>query len=139
MVAILIMDGKRYRLVLEDEYDRLISGQTSQQEADLPPLPEPTPEGLYPALVYLDASLARKLIRARRRAGLSQAELARRAGIRVETLNRIEKVKVTPSIKTVEKLDRVLKAAEAGSIRASHSPAPVSTGRKPRARTEARP
>lgn len=112
MVATLILDGKRYRLVPEDEYDRLISRQTPEQEAGLPPLPEPDPDGLVPAVEYLDASLARKLIRARRRVGLSQAELARRAGIRIETLNRIEKVKTTPSVRTVEKIDRALKAAE---------------------------
>jgi len=119
MVATLILDGKRYRLIPEDEYDRLISRQTSEQEADLPPLPEPDSEGLVPAAEYLDASLARKLIRARRRVGLSQAELARRAGIRVETLNRIEKVKTTPSVRTVEKIDRALKAAEAEKVPAA--------------------
>ncbi len=118
MVATLIMDGKRYRLVPEDEYDRLISRQTPEQEAGLPPLPKPRPDGLVPAIEYLDASLARKLIRARRRAGLSQAELARRAGIRIETLNRIERVKTTPSIQTVERIDRALKAADAHKIKA---------------------
>jgi transcriptional regulator with XRE-family HTH domain len=39
---------------------------------------------------------------------LSQAELARRAGIRVETLNRIEKAKVTADVATMEKIDRAL-------------------------------
>jgi transcriptional regulator with XRE-family HTH domain len=38
-------------------------------------------------------------------------ELARRAGIRVETLNRIETGKRTPSIATIEKLDAALRAA----------------------------
>jgi ribosome-binding protein aMBF1 (putative translation factor) len=118
MVATLIMDGKRYRLVPEDEYDRLISHQTPEQEAGLPPLPEPGADGLVPAVEYLDASLARKLIRARRRAGLSQAELARRAGIRVETLNRIEKVKTTPTVRTVERIDRILKAAKTQNLEA---------------------
>jgi transcriptional regulator with XRE-family HTH domain len=39
--------------------------------------------------------------------------LARRAGIRPETLNRIEQAKRSPSVATVEKIDRALKAAEA--------------------------
>jgi ribosome-binding protein aMBF1 (putative translation factor) len=52
--------------------------------------------------------LARKIIRARRAAGLSQAELARRAAIRPETLNRIEKGKTTPDTATNIKLERVL-------------------------------
>ena len=45
--------------------------------------------------------LARKIIKARRMAGLSQAELARRAAIRPETLNRIEKGKTTPDTATI--------------------------------------
>ena len=58
------------------------------------------------------ASLALKIIRDRRRLGLTQAELARRAGIRPESLNRIERGTVSPSIPTVEKIDRALKKAE---------------------------
>jgi DNA-binding XRE family transcriptional regulator len=38
----------------------------------------------------LRVSLAQKIIRDRRRLGLTQAELARHAGIRAESLNRIE-------------------------------------------------
>jgi transcriptional regulator with XRE-family HTH domain len=44
--------------------------------------------------------------------GLSQAEVARRAGIRPETLNRIEKAKVTADTATVTKISRVLDKAE---------------------------
>jgi len=51
---------------------------------------------------------ARDLIRSRRRLGLSQSELARRAGVRVGTLNRIERAKITASQKVMEKLDAVL-------------------------------
>ena len=50
-------------------------------------------------------------LRARRRLGLSQAELARRAGIRPETLNRIEQGRNKPSVPTIAKIDRALKAA----------------------------
>jgi transcriptional regulator with XRE-family HTH domain len=38
--------------------------------------------------------------------------LARRAGIRPETLNRLEQGKHSPSIATVDKLDRALGRAE---------------------------
>jgi transcriptional regulator with XRE-family HTH domain len=54
---------------------------------------------------YARAVAARDIITARRRLGLSQAELARRAGIRVETLNRIERAKMTPSVATMGKID----------------------------------
>lgn len=60
----------------------------------------------------LRAGLARKLIQRRWGAGLSQAEVARRAGIRPETVNRIEKAKVTADTSTVTKIVRVLEKAE---------------------------
>jgi predicted transcriptional regulator len=56
--------------------------------------------------------LARKLIKRRWAVGLSQAELARRSGIRPETLNRIEKAKVTADTATVTKISRALDKAE---------------------------
>ena len=52
---------------------------------------------------------ARDIIRARRKLGLSQAALARLAGIRVETLNRIENAKNKPNVVTIEKIDRALR------------------------------
>ncbi|MBU4270960.1 MAG: helix-turn-helix domain-containing protein [Planctomycetes bacterium] len=58
------------------------------------------------------ASLARKLVRRRRVAGLSQAELARRAGIRPETLNRLERGRTTPDFATIRKLVLAMNAAE---------------------------
>ena len=57
-------------------------------------------------------TLAEKLIRRRQASGLSQAELARRADIRGETLNRIERGKTTPDFATVRKLVLAMDAAE---------------------------
>jgi DNA-binding XRE family transcriptional regulator len=93
---------------------RILSKAMGQDDADVSPLPEIGPDGTYPAIEYATVSLARKLILNRRRVGLSQAEVARRAGIRVETLNRIERAKVSPSVRTVDKIDRVLREAEVG-------------------------
>lgn len=73
-----------------------------------PVLPRPDAQGNYPAVEYARASLARKIIKARRQAGLTQAELARRAAIRPETLNRIEKGKTTPDTATIVKIERAL-------------------------------
>ena len=56
--------------------------------------------------------LAAKLVARRKRVGLSQARLAREAGVRVETLNRIERGKVTPDFATIRKLVTAIKAAE---------------------------
>jgi len=75
-------------------------------------LPKPDAQGNYPADDNARASLARKIIKARRQAGLTQAELARRATIRPETLNRIEKGETTPDTATIAKIDRALQAAQ---------------------------
>jgi DNA-binding XRE family transcriptional regulator len=71
-------------------------------------------KGNYPAVAALRAVLANKIIRRRRAAGLSQVALAKRAGIRPETLNRLEQGKHTPTVETINKIDRVLKKIEVG-------------------------
>jgi ribosome-binding protein aMBF1 (putative translation factor) len=71
-------------------------------------------DGNYPAVDYARASLARKIIRDRTAVGLSQRQLALKAGVRVETLCRIETGKHTPSVATIEKLDRELKRVSTG-------------------------
>jgi ribosome-binding protein aMBF1 (putative translation factor) len=89
----------------ETEFERLMI------EADLwePKLPDPFPDGNYPAVEYACASLAINIIRDRRKLGLSQAELARRANIRLETLVRIESGARRPSnVRAVEKIERAL-------------------------------
>ena len=104
-----VRNGRQMVLLEESEYERLMMKADEWE----PLLPEPDANGDYPAVEYARASLARKIIRHRRMLGLSQAELARRAGIRPETLNRIEQGKYSPSVATVEKIDRALKKAEA--------------------------
>jgi len=67
-----------------------------------------------PLKVELDQrAFARRLVLRRRRAGLTQAELARRAGVRAETLNRLERGKTTPDFATVRKLVVAMNRAEA--------------------------
>ena len=78
-----------------------------------PLMPEALPSGNYPAAEALAVIQARNILRARRKLGLSQVELARRAGIRPETLNRIEQGRNKPSVPTIAKIDRALKKAEA--------------------------
>jgi ribosome-binding protein aMBF1 (putative translation factor) len=101
------MNGKRVVVLEEREFERLL------QRADEwePAMPEPDDRGLYPARETMAVIQARDIIRARRKLGLSQAELAHLAGIRVETLNRIENAKNKPNVATIEKLDRALRQA----------------------------
>ena len=102
----IMLEGKPYVVLPRDEFDRLSS---LAKAGELPPLPKPDAQGNYPAVEYARASLARKIIRDRVAANLSQRELATMAGIRVETLCRIETGKHIPSVPTVDKLDRALK------------------------------
>jgi DNA-binding XRE family transcriptional regulator len=104
--------GQRFVIVPEPEYERMRELAREVAEGEGPPLPKPDARGNVPAMAYGRASLARKLIRDRRHVGLTQSELARRAGIRAETLCRIEKGKVTPDTATFHKIHRALERAE---------------------------
>ena len=106
----LTLDGRRYVILPEAEYRQLRGRPADLAGLELPPAGA---DGNYPALRTMQVLIARDIVRARQRLGLSQAELARRAGIRVETLNRIEAGKHSPSIPTVDKIDRAFKRAKA--------------------------
>jgi DNA-binding XRE family transcriptional regulator len=108
--ATITLDGKRFVVVAEAEYERLRGNAPSA--IALPPLPKRLPNGNYPAIDYARAVTARDIITARQRSGVSQAELARQAGIRVETLNRIERAKMTPSVAIMQRIDRALTRLE---------------------------
>jgi DNA-binding XRE family transcriptional regulator len=108
MTQTLNIEGKHYYLLDEMEYRRL-QGKERVEDEKLPLLPVPDEQGNVPAIAYMRASLARRMILGRRQAGLSQVELARRAGLRPETINRLEKGKHTPDPKTVDRIDKVLR------------------------------
>lgn len=101
------LDGVRYVIVRESVFGELCekAGVEERERGSVD-------EGLTPGFDLDRASLADKLVRRRRAAGLSQAELARRAGIRAETLNRIERGRNTPDFATVRKLVLAMNAAE---------------------------
>lgn len=111
------LEGKEFVILEKRQYDRLtgnIPGHTTTVQGDvtLPSLPAKLPSGNYPAVEALRADLARDLIKRRWAAQLTQAELARLAGIRHETLNRLERAKVTPDPATVKKIVRALEKTE---------------------------
>lgn len=103
------VDGKRFVLVNETDYERLCR-QASREIGpdDLPDLPKADRHGRVPALLYARISLARDLIRARKAAGLTQQRLAQLAAVRQETLSRLESGKHTPSARTVERITRAI-------------------------------
>ncbi len=114
------LDGIRYVILRETAFELLcqranVSGELSTNDE----------ESASPGLGFDRAGLAEKLAQRRRAAGLSQAELARCAGVRPETLNRIERGRTTPDFATVRKLVVAMNAAErehaARSISDNHS------------------
>lgn len=80
-------------------------------DTELPELPEPDANGNFPAVEFARVSIARKIIEQRRALGISQQELARLAGVRQETISRLESGKHSPTIRTVDKIDRALRRA----------------------------
>ncbi len=102
------LDGKDYVIVERAEYERLA---TVAKAGELTDFPKPDVNGNYPAVEYLRVSIARDIIRDRVAAGLNQKQLAQLAGIRVETLCRIETGKHTPSVPTIDRIDRALQKA----------------------------
>ncbi len=107
------IEGKRFVVVEKDEYDRLRRIARTLQSG-LPEIPPPDADGTRPAVRTGRAILARGLIRDRLAAGLTQRELARRAGIRPETLSRLEGGRYTPTAETVARIDRALKGTAGG-------------------------
>lgn len=106
--------GKRFVMVEEAEFrrlKRLAKQAEAASDAGLPQLPPADEAGNRPAVEFARASIARSIIQERRTAGLSQQELARRAGVRQETVSRLESGKHSPTVRTVEKIDRALQVA----------------------------
>jgi ribosome-binding protein aMBF1 (putative translation factor) len=105
------LDGVRYVILREALFQHLC------QDAGVPYELASDADGSAEPGFDLDRdTLAQRIVRRRRASGLSQAELARRAGIRPETLNRIERGKSTPDFKTVRKLVVAINAAERDSV-----------------------
>jgi ribosome-binding protein aMBF1 (putative translation factor) len=100
------LDGATYVLVPKEAWAKLARG-----EVRMPELPPADEAGNRDAIAFARVSIARTLIRDRVAAGLSQAELARRAGMARESLNRIERARVTPDEKTAARLESAIKQA----------------------------
>ncbi len=90
------------------EYERLLAKAGETLPGDGPALPKPDAQGNFAAVDYLRASIARELIRRRVAAGLSQSELGELAGVRQETISRIESGKHTVSERVMTSIERAL-------------------------------
>jgi ribosome-binding protein aMBF1 (putative translation factor) len=92
------------------EYERLLAkaGEALTDGGRGPALPKPDARGNLPAVEYIRASIARELIRQRHAAGLTQVELAARAGVRQETVSHIESGRHTVSEPVMRKIEKAL-------------------------------
>lgn len=69
---------------------------------------KPDKNGCVDAFAAIDISIARSLISDRIKRGWTQTELAKRSGVRLETIGRIEAGKHIARRETLLKLDRAL-------------------------------
>lgn len=108
---VVTVQGKRFALVPPAELRRLERLAEIGAGSTLPPLPPADAEGNRPALAFARVSIARDIIQERMALGISQSELARLAGLRQETICRLESGRYSPTVRTVQKIDRALKQA----------------------------
>ncbi len=87
------LDGNWYVIIKEDDFRALTQAREREGETDA-----------LDAINISNQRLADRLLQRRQDAELTQKDLAKLAGIRVETLNRIEKGRTTPDFKTIRKL-----------------------------------
>jgi ribosome-binding protein aMBF1 (putative translation factor) len=111
-----VANGKKFVLVAPAELRKLeqlaAKAQATSSSADQRPgLPKPDAKGNRPAIAFAQASIGRSVFDERTAVGLSQEELARLSGVRQETISRIESGKHSPTVRTIEKIDRVLQSA----------------------------
>ena len=99
------LEGIRYAIVRQSLFSQLCQKAGVERPSD-------REDSLVHGFDMDRDSLAEKLVRRRKAAGLSQAELARRAGVRAETLNRIERARSTPDFSTIRKLVVAMNTAE---------------------------
>ena len=102
--ATIEIKGERFVLIPEAEYE-------AELAATLPPLPPKFPDGTREARACIRVSIARDIIQERRELGLTQTQLAKLAGIRQETLSRLESGKHRPNERTVERIEAAFKRA----------------------------
>jgi DNA-binding XRE family transcriptional regulator len=99
------IEGKDLVVLSRADFDDLM-----ERAGVMPPLPRAAKDGSVPAVDFARADIAREVVRRRIAAGMTQQELARRVGVRPETISRLEAGKHLPRNETMVRIDRALPA-----------------------------
>ena len=99
------IEGKRCVAIEESEFRRL-ERLASRENPPLPPFPPADAKGTVPPLNTCRSRSRGTSSRSGGRLGLSQLQLAELAGLRQETLSRLESGKHSPTVRTVDKIDQ---------------------------------
>jgi DNA-binding XRE family transcriptional regulator len=96
---VLAIKGVRYVLITESEYLKSTGAKPRYRR---------TPKGkaveTLDALQFAARSIGKKIAALRQESGLTQLELARKAGLRPETVSRIERGEANPTARTIASL-----------------------------------
>src|SRR5689334_4175044 len=101
------IDDRELVVMSREEFDGLM-----EKAGILPPLPPADERGNRDAVAFADAAIARGFITRRIKGGLSQKELANLAGVRIETISRLESAKHIPRQETILRIDEALRSVE---------------------------
>lgn len=106
--VLLELKGCTFVVIPHEEHQRLV-GLAKVAEM---PAPSPDAKGSLAAVNFARATIGRDILRRRVLVGVSQRELARRAGIRFESLCKIERGKATASSPTIVRIESALQRLE---------------------------
>jgi DNA-binding XRE family transcriptional regulator len=100
------LDGKKIVILTQEAFEELM-----EKAGVLPAFPPADKHGNRDAIAFAKAAIGRDLVTRRIAAGWTQKELARRAGVRLETISRLEAGRHSPTRETMTRLDGALKKA----------------------------
>ena len=108
MPKMMTLDNETFVVMPRQEYQDLMA---QAHGVALPTYPPADKKGRRPAVDFGLVSIAREVITRRLAAGWTQEKLAEKAGLRVETISRLEGAKHHPQQATIEKIHKALTRA----------------------------